>query len=455
MNSRVKWRLLGLAAGIALMGLAILFVTIKSQQQSRELRARLNEVDSETFRIAERFSNFLRLLNGSMYRFGKDENPADLAEFQRASHELDLWIDQQSPRLTSKEERGLMRRIDAAYDQYLASAKDLQKRLDAAGHSPATMADYGPLMQVSQTLFDLGQDLARAHYQSRSVLRAQASRTIDHLRTLVLISLAALFVFGVALSVEVYRDMIAPLRVQLLESQALMERQEKLASLGLLAAGVAHEIRNPLTAIKAALFIQEKKFSPGSPELADARIVEREILRLERIVNDFLQFARPSDPHLDTIEAAAPVREVQSLLAPQLARNNIKLLIEPAPSARIKADTAQIKQVLINLVQNAADAIGYDGIVRMRVREDRKRLDDRETPVVVLEVEDNGRGIPKEVQARLFDPFFTTKDGGTGLGLSIAAGIVQRHGGMLQYQTQVDYGTTFGIILPEVPAGSG
>ena len=117
---------------------------------------------------------------------------------------------------------------------------------------------------------------------------------------------------------------------------------------------------------------------------------------------------------------------------------------------RIKVDPAQVKQVLINLVQNAADSIGRDGKISLRARHDRKSLSNGETDVVILEVADTGKGIPPEVEKRLFDPFFTTKDNGTGLGLSIAAGIVQKHGGLLQYQTRVNYGTTFGIVLPQV-----
>jgi signal transduction histidine kinase len=111
---------------------------------------------------------------------------------------------------------------------------------------------------------------------------------------------------------------------------------------------------------------------------------------------------------------------------------------------QIRADAAQIKQVLINLVQNAADSIEQNGTVKLRARRDRKNN------VVILEVADNGKGIPPEIEKRLFDPFFTTKDTGTGLGLSIAASIIQKHGGALQYQTQVHHGTTFGIVLPQL-----
>jgi two-component system NtrC family sensor kinase len=107
-----------------------------------------------------------------------------------------------------------------------------------------------------------------------------------------------------------------------------------------------------------------------------------------------------------------------------------------------------MKQVLINLLQNAVESIGRNGTITLRARPERKWLLGAEKEVVVLEVADTGKGIPADVGKRLFDPFFTTKEGGTGLGLSIAAQIVAKHGGSLQYQTQVNRGTIFGIVLP-------
>jgi signal transduction histidine kinase len=232
-----------------------------------------------------------------------------------------------------------------------------------------------------------------------------------------------------------------------------MERQEKLVSLGMLAAGVAHEIRNPLTAIKAWLFIQRKQLQAGTAEYADAEIIGNEVNRLERIVKDVLLFARPSEPRLVEVDAAEPLRQVQLLLAPQLEKANIRLAMEGSVEARIRIDAHQMQQVLINLIQNAADSIGRNGTVTLRVRTGMKRLAERADEVVILEVADTGKGIPAEVEKRLFDPFFTTKETGTGLGLSIAARIVAKHGGALQYQTQVEHGTTFGIVLPRTGKG--
>jgi signal transduction histidine kinase len=121
----------------------------------------------------------------------------------------------------------------------------------------------------------------------------------------------------------------------------------------------------------------------------------------------------------------------------------LKLL--PGKPAWVRADTQQIEQVLINLIQNAAESIGRDGVIRLSMRCEGKR-----DAWVALEVNDTGKGIPDAVQQRLFDPFFTTKEGGTGLGLPIAARIVEKHGGELRYETEMNRGTTFSVVLPRL-----
>jgi signal transduction histidine kinase len=449
MKFGIKFRITALAVVVTLLGVLILLATVNSQHQAAELRARLSQVDLESFQISDQFRDSLRELNNIMLRYGFEHDATVWNEFLEASRKVDVWIDDQKPKLTTAREKEALKEIDYAYDDYLRVARNLQTKIQPPGLS-ASLADYNPLRAASQRLLDLGETLGKAHYDSRRELLQHANRTLGELRWSVLGSLGLLFVFGLGLAGVVYREMIAPLRVKLVESQSLIERQEKLASLGMLAAGVAHEIRNPLTAIKAALFIQQKKFQPGSLEHADTRLVEREIVRLERIVNDFLHFARPTEPKVVQIPADVVLSETRHLMAPQLAAANIQLLLEPSVPMRISIDPEQIKQVLINLVQNAADSVGRDGTITLRARHGRKHLTNGETDVVILEVADTGGGIPPEVEKRLFDPFFTTKENGTGLGLPIAARIVQNHGGALQYQTHPNRGTVFGIVLPQV-----
>jgi len=452
MNFGIKFRLVLLGSALVLVGALLVMITVVSQRHAGELRVRLGQIDSESFGIADRFKDTLREVNDEMFHYGAFHDPAAWDEFLKRSQELNVWIDEQKPRLNTQREKDILQQIDTAYDDYLSVARNLHAQMQSAGQSSATLAEFVPLRSQSQHLFDLGQLLAKAHYESRNNLLSHAKGSLSQLRLSILVLLGLLFIFGGALAFGVYRHLIAPLRVKLGASQALAERHEKLASLGMLAAGVAHEIRNPLTAVKAALFIQQKKFQPTSPEYADVKLVEREILRLERIVNDFLQFARPSEPDLATVPADLLLLEMQQFLGPQLAKTNIQLALETSAPRWVRVDAAQMKQVLINLVQNAADSIGTGGKITLRTRQERRRLRNGETDAVILEVADTGKGIPSGIEKRLFDPFFTTKENGIGLGLSIAARIVENHGGALQYQTQLNRGTTFGIVLPEASA---
>lgn len=445
----VRFRLVVLGSAAGLLGAAIALITLNFQRQERQLQARLNNIDTESGVIAAHFKDALRELNNTRLQYVIDHNPAVWAQFRKESDELGLWLDRQAPLLTTKDEQEALRQVKSAYRDFLRAVPEVSAKLSASAQPGDTLAAFTQARAESQHLFDLGENLAQTHYDSRNQLLADARRQLRGLQSSILILLALLFIFGVSLAAVAYRDLIAPLRVKLVESQELAERHEKLASLGMLAAGVAHEIRNPLTAIKAALFIQQKRFAPGSPEHADAEVVQREITRLERIVSDILRFARPADPNLATLAADLLLQDVQNFLAPELARSGIRLVLGDPTPWRVLADAEQIKQVLINVVQNAADSIGRDGTITLRACKDRKWLPGEEKNVVVLEVADTGKGIPPEVGKRLFDPFFTTKEAGTGLGLSIAARIVEKHRGALKYQTQMSRGTTFGIILPQ------
>jgi signal transduction histidine kinase len=449
MKFGIGHRLTALAFALVLMGALIAVMTLTSQRQADDAKARLGQVDLESFRIADLFKEKLRSANDKMRRYASVRDSAAWEDFLKATDGLQTWMLSESPNLVTARERNLLKQMDAAHEAYLQKAKDVHQRMEATQETGASLVEYNGFQDQARRFYDLGQELARAHYESRNDVLAQVNQTFSQLRASVLTLVALLFVFGTMLAILVYRHLIAPLRVKLVESQAMIERHEKLASLGFLAAGVAHEVRTPLTALKTALFIQHKRFRHGSPEHADALVIERELTRLERVVNDFLQFARPAEPHLGPLSADYPLQEVQSLLGPRLARTGIHLVTEDSPPLTINADAAQIQQVIINLVQNAADSIAGTGTITLRARADRKRISNGETEVVILEVADTGKGIQPETEKRLFDPFFTTKATGTGLGLPIAARIVERHGGTIQYQTQVNFGTTFGVVLPK------
>jgi signal transduction histidine kinase len=448
MSGGIKLRLAAFVLAIACMVGLIAFAAQSAWRRSGELRENLTAVQLKSFEIASHLQQLILELNNSVLRYGAYHDTNDWRHFTRTSKELDDWIDTERPNLNTEKEVHYLDLVNTNYDFYMEAARAIEAKIRLSG-APASLADFADFEKKSQHLLSLSFKLASAHDESMNSFLADSKKSLNYLRLLLVTSLGLLLLAGGGLAVVVYRELIAPLRIKLVENQALIERQEKLASLGMLAAGVAHEIRNPLTAIKAWLFIQQKHFSPGSTEEADAAIIAGELNRLERIVRDVLLFARPSEPHLARVEAAEPLRQVQALLGVELEKSRIQLIREDGVTAAIRVDPQQLQQVLINVIQNAADSIGHDGTVTLRARAELKRIGEKMVDVVVLEVVDTGKGMTPEVEKRLFDPFFTTKESGTGLGLSIAARILEKHGGSLRYQTQVNRGTTFGIVLPK------
>jgi signal transduction histidine kinase len=439
-----------LAAGGIIYGLAF------ASRRIKQLEDRLTASQLEGFRLAGEIRHGLANLNHSLLRYILLRDSKLWEEFEQASSDLDRWIDDHDPNLnphsplTSDLERKAFQELNHAYDEYRAAARAVHSNeLPGLVNSDSKLYAQVDLFDVqAQRMSDLVHQLAGAHRTAEAGFLASANTSLVNVRGILVASVAMLLALVAAMGWVIYRDMVAPLRTKLVHSQTLLERQEKLVTLGTLAAGIAHEIRNPLTSLKARLYTLEKHLQGVPAARKDTDIISAEISRLERIVQDVLSFARPSDPKLETIAADTLLREVQGLMSPNLESREVELVVEAGPELLIRADGGHLKQVVINLVNNAAEAIEGGGTVTLRTRVARVPLRGSETDAVILEVADNGKGIPPEVEKRLFDPFFSTKETGTGLGLTIAARIVEKHGGMLQYQTRAGRGTTFGVVLP-------
>jgi signal transduction histidine kinase len=228
---------------------------------------------------------------------------------------------------------------------------------------------------------------------------------------------------------------------------------DKLSHFSLLAQEVAHEIKQPLTAINARLYTLQKTLAPDSAPAKDAAVIRGEIKRLDQVVKDFLLLAKPSEPILANLSASQALQEVRDLMSAQLEQQSIAFQFDCDQELRLVADLDQLKQVLINLLKNAAESLGNTGNIILRARKDKLPLKDHSPPedVAVIEVEDNGPGIPPELQTRIFDPFFSTKKDGTGLGLAIAARMIDKQAGRLNFISAPGEGTVFQILLPTRP----
>jgi signal transduction histidine kinase len=228
-------------------------------------------------------------------------------------------------------------------------------------------------------------------------------------------------------------------------SQSELVKAERLAATGKLAASVAHEIRNPLTSMRMTLEVLASKSSDPQNREAYA-VLLGEVDRLALSVDELLTFARPRPPQREATDLNALCRAVLAFLDRQLQHARVQARLEPdaALPADLPLDPAKLRQVLVNLLLNALQAVGRGGevVVRTRWEAGSRRA--------WLEVADNGPGIPEDLRPRLFEPFVTTKPGGGGLGLAIARQIAEEHGGAIAFETSSS-GTVFRVVLPAAP----
>ncbi len=248
---------------------------------------------------------------------------------------------------------------------------------------------------------------------------------------------------GLMTGVLIERQWRARERTAALERE--LARSERLSSLGQMAAGLAHEIKNPLGSIQGAAEILGDDSPAGSRQRDLFDVLRKESRRLNAVVDDFLGFARPRPPHFAPVDVAGAIERAAAQVSLDASARGVEIARDIAANLpRIDADAEQLHQVLLNLLLNATAASGERDRVHVGARA--ATLDGG--GVVVISVRDRGPGIPTDVLPRVFDPFFTTKENGTGLGLSISHTIVHEHGGSIDVESTSGEGTTVTVTIP-------
>jgi signal transduction histidine kinase len=445
-------RLTALVVGLAAAVLICISLAVVVQRDASDKLRQLAHVEIEAATLAREFRAAVDDLHGALLRVGTDASDDSAAIIQQRRKKLTAWLSARSGSDLTDVEREIVHHMATDTDSYFIKLDTLAARTNGL---------LTPLDRDTVVMFDdsanrlqsIADDFAAAHDEELRGLLEHSLASLRWMRNLVFICLGLLLSAIMVVLALLYRDVVRPLREQLVDSEILLAKREKLAALGTLAAGVAHEIRNPLTAIKARLYTLRR--NPRTEETReDLQAIANEVSRLERIVRDVLGYAHPAEATLGAVELSAWLREFAAFVRPEFIGPKIELLVGAIESAEVELDADQLRQIMLNLVRNAQEAFeGRAGRIELALHRERAPLRGTTCEVAVLSVTDNGPGIPTKIQSRLFDPFFTTKPTGTGLGLSIVARLVEIQGGEITFQSAPGTGTRFVVRLPLRDAG--
>ena len=241
-------------------------------------------------------------------------------------------------------------------------------------------------------------------------------------------------------SMVVFQDLTDIVRLK-----EAVERAERLATVGKFAAGLAHEVRNPLASMCASIDVLKESLQPAEPMQRLMSNVVREADRLNTLITDFLAFARPRPLRAEPTDLGSLLKSIMNVFANDKLLANVEIEWRVTPHVKALVDGDLIRQVVWNLVRNAAEASPNGRLIlTCRIEADKP----------VVRIRDDGPGIPSEQLAKIFDPFYTTKDGGSGLGLAIAHSIIEAHGGELNVDSEMGRGTEVSLHLPGVQTGA-
>ncbi len=223
-------------------------------------------------------------------------------------------------------------------------------------------------------------------------------------------------------------------------------RADQLAMLGRISAGIAHEVRNPLLAIKGAAQFLQGKFKKDGEESEFASIIVEESDRINQVIAHFLDYARPAKPKLELMDITECLDRTLTLINVELRHAKVELLRDYVPNLpKVLGDEKQLGQVFLNLILNAIEAMPNGGTLRIHTRHG---MEHDESAYCEIQISDSGIGMSTDEQSRIFEPFYTSKEHGLGLGLAIVAEIVSEHGGTISVESEKGKGTTFTIRLP-------
>jgi len=494
MKLRISSKMLAGFLGMAVLLLAGGLLTILYTYRLHRVTAELLADNIASLKAAQELQSALFRMRDLTFSYVLDGDPRWLKDLQAEKANFRSWLEEAKEATRSPHRQTMLRTLSGRFADYEAA---LERALASSQSGKGPKEIQARLLQETRGGFVKIFDLCAAFESANENAIYDAEEKLDHTSKVVRATMLGLalggIVLGAILGVVISRSIVNPIyelvlkvrgaagrelvervdvergteleeldhhvhglidrintaRADLERNRRLLARAERLAALGKMAAGVAHEVRNPLTAIKMLIYSMREDLAIDDEKRRDLEVVIKEIDRLERFVQNFLEFARPPDPVFAPIDVNETIGETLALLEPRLRQNVTEVVEACQPDLEpILADGDQIKQVVMNLVLNAIEAMPHGG----RLTVETLQIDSPEGTNgqrwVQIRIKDTGRGIPEELMDNLFDPFVSGREDGIGLGLSIAHQIVHLHGGWIEATTNPEGGATFTVTLP-------
>jgi signal transduction histidine kinase len=444
------------------------------------------DTDVMALDAAQELETALLMQKGLLTYYFLDGDPNWVKQLYQARQTFVEWLKRARERTYTESEIKTLNRIEAEYEQY-THVRDQVIKLYENGDREAGALLHRQVRSQFYSLLELCHDFKRVHEQNIEEARTKIRAQARFINILALIAMPNALGLGLLLAYILFKQILGPIRqmamgaeaseaqefsysgnevkalskrvhhliedvdqtkTKLEQSREHLMQSEKWAMVGKLAAGVAHSVRNPLTSVKMRLFSMERGLHLSDMQKEDFEVISEEIRHIDNIVRNFLEYSRPPKLKMQKISPSDVVDLTLQLLHHRLEPYGVAVEVRRpsgVPLPEILADPDQLKEVMVNLMVNACEAIGIGGSILIQEEEG---PDETLGRTVTIRVSDNGPGIPNSIRDKIFQPFFTTKEEGTGLGLSIAARIVEEHGGWLSLESTGNNGASFIITLP-------
>jgi len=458
--------------------------------QMNSLLYSIVDEDLPALEAAEELMTALVMQKGYLTYFFQDGEEAWLTALEERNQDFRAWLGKAQRLSRSGEKREFLDRIEVDYSR-LSLLRDRVVKHYKNGERERGYRLHLEARKVFEAIQHLTREYKQAHVLRMDRTKAKMLSRAGQLRWMSLAGTATAVLIGAGLAFFLLRQVLGPIRRLALETdpdrlragsmnevqalrlgvEGLVEEMgqtrselelrgehliqaSKLASVGKLAAGVAHSIRNPLTSVKMRLFSLERSLDLSRLQREDFEVIAEEIRHVDNILRNFLEFSRRPKLAMARLNPSETVDQALELVRHRLDSGGVEVVLERSGRLEeIEADPEQLKEVLVNLIVNACEALAAQreegGIERGRITITEAQGRDPELGrTLIIKVEDNGPGVPAEAADQLATPFFTTKEEGTGLGLSIASRIVTEHGGRLDYEPGSRGGACFVVTLP-------